>query len=284
MDFIFCVFKEEDSKRTVCRKANCNLSGNGCKVRGRVGGVAAERILFGAPKHLIAKRICVIIQIEVITMKKLAILIAFIMLFSLTGCSQFYDQETDAVDGWDVGYSDYYEDAYLGLYNWDGSQENMNIVMPEKYKGYKVTKLGGYSGSGYPSVVKIEPTDDAKKLLCNDASEWYHMNHISNIENSKIKFVTFNVHVSKNIKEIQELDLGGFIGGKYIKDGKEYYDIYVLLCNVTCDESNETFYAKEGKLYYKQDDTLVSDIVYTDFNLEKHIEEHKDEVHHLAVF
>lgn len=23
--------------------ANCNLSGNGCKVRGRVGGVAAER-------------------------------------------------------------------------------------------------------------------------------------------------------------------------------------------------------------------------------------------------
>ena len=24
--------------------ANCNLSGNGCKARGRVGGVAAERI------------------------------------------------------------------------------------------------------------------------------------------------------------------------------------------------------------------------------------------------
>ena len=38
------MFKEEDSKRTVCRKANCNLSVNGCKVRGRVGGVATERI------------------------------------------------------------------------------------------------------------------------------------------------------------------------------------------------------------------------------------------------
>ena len=38
---IFCVRK--DSKSTVCRKANCNLSVNGCKVRGRVGGVAVER-------------------------------------------------------------------------------------------------------------------------------------------------------------------------------------------------------------------------------------------------
>ena len=45
----FMFFAEEDSKRTVCRKANCNLSGNGCKVRGRVGGVAVERI-FSAPK------------------------------------------------------------------------------------------------------------------------------------------------------------------------------------------------------------------------------------------
>jgi len=35
-------------------KENCNLSGNGCKVRGRVGGVAAERILFGAPKRKVA--------------------------------------------------------------------------------------------------------------------------------------------------------------------------------------------------------------------------------------
>ena len=44
MDFIFLCKNEEDSKSTVCRKANCNLSGNGCKMRGRVGGVAAERI------------------------------------------------------------------------------------------------------------------------------------------------------------------------------------------------------------------------------------------------
>lgn len=217
-------------------------------------------------------------------MKKLMFLIIFVMIFSLTGCSQFYDLETDAVDGWDVGYSDFYEDAYLGVYNWDGSQENVNIVVPEEYKGYKATKLGGYSGSGYPSMVKIEPTDDAKKLLCSDATEWYHISHISKIENYNIKFVTFNVHVSKNIKEIKELDLGGFIGGKYIKDEKEYYDIYVLLCNVTCDENNKTFYSKDGKLYYTQDDTLVSDIVYTDFDLEKHIEEHKDEETCLSAF
>ena len=39
----FMLQAEEDLKRTVCRKANCNLSGNGCKVRGRVGGGAAER-------------------------------------------------------------------------------------------------------------------------------------------------------------------------------------------------------------------------------------------------
>ena len=31
-------------------KENCNLAGNGCKVRGRVGGVDAERILVSRAK------------------------------------------------------------------------------------------------------------------------------------------------------------------------------------------------------------------------------------------
>ena len=33
----------------VCRKANCNLSVDGCKARGRVGVVDAERIPFSVP-------------------------------------------------------------------------------------------------------------------------------------------------------------------------------------------------------------------------------------------
>ena len=57
---------------------------------------------------------------------------------------------------------------------------------------------------------------------------------------------------------------------EYEENGETISNIYVLTCYVTCDENNKTFYAKDGKLYFKQTNELVVDIVYEDFDIEAH--------------
>ena len=72
-------------------------------------------------------------------MKKIAIVILSVLLiFSLFGCSLLYDHEICAVGFFDVGYSKALNDAFIGTYNWDGTNEGMNIVIPEYYNNFKV--------------------------------------------------------------------------------------------------------------------------------------------------
>ena len=66
---------------------------------------------------------------------------------------------------------------------------------------------------------------------------------------------------------IFDLDLERFIVGEYEKDGEKYGKVYIPLINVTCDEENKTFYAENGKLYYKSTKELVAKILYKDFIL-----------------
>ena len=209
-------------------------------------------------------------------MKKIIVcILCVIICLSFSSCSLLYD--LDAVDSFDVGYSTSLNNAFLSSYNWDGTDETTNIVVPEKYEGIPITEFGGYFGRGGPCSFSIRPTEYAKEKLCDKADEWFYMSDIRNVEISNIKTINFNVHISKNIKIIENLSLGGFIGGKYIEDEKEYYDVFVLLCTVTCDDENKSFYAKNGKLYFSDNDTLVTDILYYDFDIDGYLSEPKDE-------
>ena len=75
----------------------------------------------------------------------------------------------------------------------------------------------------------------------------------------------FNIHISKNIEKITLSSLNYVYVGEY--SNGENYELKAMVAfryRFTCDENNETFYAKDGKLYYKENDTLVSDIFYYD--------------------
>lgn len=208
-------------------------------------------------------------------MKKfLALILVVFTCISFCGCCSRY--ELEKLGDFDVGYSKRLNDAYLGAYYWDGTQEKTNIVVPEEYKGAPISSFGGYSGSGYPSAFGITLTDSAKEKLCDKSDEWWYMSDFTNNELGELQVVNFTVHISQNIEEIKELRLGGFIGCEYGEEGEEMYDIFVFLCYVTCDENNKTFYAKDGKLYYKQDDKPVSDIYYYDFDLEKYMSDERE--------
>lgn len=210
-------------------------------------------------------------------MKKIiSVLMIAVIGFSFSGCCLLYDYEMEAVDNFDVGYSNVLDNAFLSTYNWDGTDETTKLVIPNEYEGIPITTFGGYFGRGVPCCFCIEPTEYAKEKLCDKSNSWFHMSDIRSIKIGHMKIIEFNIHISENIDKIENLDLGGFIGCEYIKDGTEYYDVFVLLCTITCDEKNKTFYAKDGKLYYRDGDILVADIFYYDFNIDRYMSEEKE--------
>ena len=212
-------------------------------------------------------------------MKKpfILVLLSTILLFSFCGCCLLYDYELYAIDSFNIGYTKLLKDAYVGDYNWDGSDEGKTIIIPETYGNCTISALGGYSGRGYPSAFQIIPTEDARNILCPNATEWSYVSSTQNIEPNSVQYLRFKVHISKYISDINELNAGGIILAEFIEGEETKNNVYVLICYVTCDEENKHFYAKDGKLYFKENDMLVDDIFYEDFVLEQHNETHKDE-------
>ena len=196
------------------------------------------------------------------------LLLLVTIISSFCGCSLLYDYESYAVGLFDVGYSSALNNAFLGTYNWDGTEENMNVVIPESYNGIKITELGGYFGRGVPSPFTISPTEDALNVLCENATEWQYVSDTANIDNYNVQYLRFKLNVSKYISEVENFYSGDIIVAKYTENGEVKYNAYVLTCYVTCDADNEKFYSKDGKLYLKETDTLVENIIYEDFDIE----------------
>ena len=218
-------------------------------------------------------------------MKHLVVFILCVIIcLSFSGCSLLYD--IDTVDNFNVGYSTSLNNAFLSSYIWDGTDETTNIVVPEKYEDIPITEFGGYYGRGVPCFFNISPTESAKEKLCDKSDEWFDMSDIRNDKNKirNIRTINFNVHISKNIKKIENMSLGGFSCCEYNEDGKEYYDVFVLVCTVTCDDKNRSFYAKNGKLYFSENDTLVTDILYYDFDIDGYLSEQKEENTYFSAF
>lgn len=176
-----------------------------------------------------------------------------------------YEYELDAIDNFDVGYSKMLNNAFLSSYSWDGSDDTKNIVIPEEYQGIPITELGGYYGRGVPCAFGIDLPDSYQKDICDEVNQWFVSDIYEDVESVDTIYLNFDLHISKNIEQITEHTLDCFYEGAYF-DGQDYHSkiIIVLLYNISCDEGNKTFYAKEGKLYYRQNDKLVSDILYFD--------------------
>ena len=136
-------------------------------------------------------------------MKKL--FVSFLCIFTcltLTGCSLLFDYKDDAIDNFDIGYSEELNKAFASLYNWDGRDETKNIVIPEEYNGAKITELGGYYGSGVPCSFGIGLSEQFKNTICNDANYWFVSKKYEDIGSVDTIYLNFNLHISKNIEKI----------------------------------------------------------------------------------
>lgn len=76
------------------------------------------------------------------------------MISLFISCSMNYS--CGSADEWTYGYSDKLNNCFLGTYYWDGNKDTMQIDIPERFNGYDVTKLGGFTGRGLPMSFNID--------------------------------------------------------------------------------------------------------------------------------
>ena len=228
--------------------------------------------------------------------KTLTLLLAFSLifcsLFTLSACTT-YDSYWEEDESILFGYSEYKNEAFIGEYFWRGHLgEDMDIVIPNTYKGAPLTALGGYYGTGVPTPFQIyfEGTDDLKKELFGDVDgKWSSIhNKIGNTQDEvyadvkaeleryyeitndfEVKDVVFNLHIGSNLQRIELIssiyvsDMIKEITFLMNDDESEVLSVCAFSFEITVDKENKYFYSDGlGRMYYKETNNLVDCFLY----------------------
>ena len=185
-------------------------------------------------------------------MKKLAALIlAAAMILALSACGDWSlnYEKTVSVNGFDFGLDTGRKKAFAAAYLWDGTDEGRRIVIPDEAEGCEVFKLGGYYGRGLPMPFYVAVPSDPKESSIPSGEEG----------GPETREILFTLVFGPKLTEIGNVrESGDFFGTA--TDGARVLFHPVFAFEV--DEKNPAFYAKDGKLYVKRGDALVTDFAY----------------------
>jgi hypothetical protein len=187
-------------------------------------------------------------------------------MFCISGCaleevSLLYSDSTEK-DGFYIAINKTANCCFVGKYNCAEYTENLEITIPDDCNGVPIKRIGGYYGRGVPTPFFISVADlyinapedsDYNSVFSGDINEY----DIS--EEYTIKDIVFHLNIGKNVEIIEFV-----VMDKYYphinEDGSIVF--YHPVVNIECSSENNYFYSKQGKLYNKNTDKLVSDFVY----------------------
>ena len=214
-------------------------------------------------------------------------LLLVIGILPLTGCTDRHLLSSTNIDIGDlrVEIGQIVREGTVTGYKWDGTEEGLNIDIPELTDhNEKITKLGDY----YPSwfSISLKPFDDGfetwtgpyGKPLEEGTDEWNQMEearreYMENSGNPLYGRIVEYIGEDENLydapisyeKMIFKINLNRYISSIHMNPGwgggSEYLGIrqddgsivfYEPAVYFTCDEENETFYAADGILYLKE--------------------------------
>ncbi|MGN0817749.1 MAG: hypothetical protein ACI4L9_02155 [Candidatus Coproplasma sp.] len=185
-------------------------------------------------------------------MKKICltlVLSAFLTLFC--GCSLFYSVAVSADGIFHYGVSK--SDAFFIAYEWDGTEEGKTLIIPDEFNGVPVTRLGGYTGTGYPCPFSIWlPESYSNDSSCGLSEDFFKNQEIVDQwfpNGYEIIEITFTVVLGKNIKSLYYTDLDNNYF-QFTTEGQPT-KLYKVICAYSCSENNSRFYSQDGVLYEK---------------------------------
>ena len=142
-------------------------------------------------------------------------------------------------------------DAFASTYQWDGTGDAIDYTIPDMVQGARVTAIGGLVGE-----LKKVPTHGlyvAMPETYRGAERAQYTMPVNAVEVT----LPVHIHIGRYVRSIEEDGSlpapTGYFG--YEKGVSSY--ILTPVWTVTCDEGNETYYARDGRLYQRADDALV---------------------------
>ena len=193
-------------------------------------------------------------------------LIVFIVL-SLSGCSLdevsfFYCDDADA-NGFDISINRISNCCFVGRYNCTEYTDNLEITIPDNYDGIPIKRIGGYFGRGLPTPFGISLASyvntpkgsefDSPFSVVGDLDD-YEFSEEYNVE-----CPVFRLVIGKNIEVIEHVEMNNYFP-HINEDGS--ITLYHPVVYIICSEENEHFYSKDGKLYDKKTDELITAFAY----------------------
>ena len=195
-----------------------------------------------------------IISIVCVLILGFILLMAGFVVFMIVGQYHTADSEDGRLC---FGYNKLRRNAFCYSCEWDGGDTSFTI--PDECMGYPVTTLGGYIGRGFPCPFGVRVNTDEYNCGWDDRGfeYWYQ-------EGDEYEILSFSIHLGAYVKEFD-----GIAGKEYLvnqtekEDGEYEYDvIYKIVYSFTVDERNKTFYAEDGRLYYRSSGEMVEEFFY----------------------
>jgi hypothetical protein len=152
--------------------------------------------------------------------------------------------------------------AFASVYAYDGTEAGKQIVVLDNIQGFEVNELGGFMGRGLPCpfymsipnnspapYTGVEDKECPNAVITEDdpatTPSWYPAGYT-------IEKIVFEVSIGKNIAGLPNVEKTNYFC--FRQQDKSYY-IYQTEMTWVCSEDNATFYAKDGILYNRKDNS-----------------------------
>ena len=180
-------------------------------------------------------------------------LIAAWLLFLALFVARSYEFAFSEEDRMSFGVCKFRKDAFCIGPEWEGG--DLSFEIPDEFMGLPVTALGGYTGRGYPCPFAARVNTEGPDFVCDDG--FFDLHHGADDD---YETIVFSIRMGKNVRSFNGVD-GKEYYGKYLENGGCDF-LTKVVYSFTVDGENETFYAENGKLYYKATDEMVNEFFY----------------------
>ena len=200
-------------------------------------------------------------------MRKCIVIVLLISLvFCVSGCffdgvSLLYSDRAEK-DGFYIAINKIANCCFVGHYNCTEYTGNLEITIPDDYDGIPIKRIGGYCGSGFPAPFSISLADVYMNAPENSKYGMVYLGDITEYDISEeysIEDVVINLNIGQNIKVIDFVVMHQYFP-HINEDGSITF--YHPVVNICCSDENKYFYSKDGKLYNKITNQLISDFAY----------------------
>ena len=134
-------------------------------------------------------------------------------------------------------------EAFAGAYQWDGSGDAVDYVIPDTVQGVKVTAIGGLTGGLKKVPAAGLAVNMPERYRGAERAQYTVPEHAAEIT------LTVRLHIGRYVSHIESIGLP--VPTAYYGAAENY--VVHQVWQVTCDPLNPTYYAEGGRLYLRAD-------------------------------